>query len=267
MKAFKSIALSVLIFSSLGSYAHVPFLKPNQFIVSNNRLQIESSFTEFPFQADFAMSSPCFSIIDPQGKQSTISPTARTCAAEYLEPKLGNDGIYRIHAGVRKGPKYRAIETADGKLYFADDIKTKQGKMTHMQYFSSADTYICKGDTSFRAKPMSDGVEIIPLSSPNNMTPDCKKQFQVYENGKPATNARVVVVYDGERYEYNRIGDLYDVENIRSSNIHTDHNGIFTFTPKKTGLVLLFVTIHHKINDALWESYNTSLTLEVNLPE
>ncbi|MFV0522797.1 MAG: hypothetical protein ACK5MI_10315 [Mangrovibacterium sp.] len=65
MKAFKSIALSVLIFSSLGSYAHVPFLKPNQFIVSNNRLQIESSFTEFPFQADFAMSSPCFSIIDP----------------------------------------------------------------------------------------------------------------------------------------------------------------------------------------------------------
>ncbi len=60
--------------------------------------------------------------------------------------------------------------------------------------------------------------------------------------------------------------DLYDVENVRKSNLHANEEGICTFKPQKTGLALLFVTIHHKVNADLWESFNSSLTLEVNLP-
>ncbi|MFV0364918.1 MAG: DUF4198 domain-containing protein [Mangrovibacterium sp.] len=255
----------ILVLLSTQTFAHVPFLKPNQFWVLHNRLHIESSFTELPFQADFAMSSPCFSLIAPDGKQSVLTPTAKTCAAEYLEPNLTTDGTYRIHAGMRKGPKYRAIETADGKLYFADDIAKKKGTMTKMQYFSSADTYISKGHTDYTAKALGEGVEIIPLSSPNEIKPNESYSFQVYENGEPVPHARIVVVYDNEHYEAHRVEDLYDVENVRKSNIYADTDGIFSFTPKRAGLVLLFTTIHHKIDNSLWESYNTSVTLEVSL--
>ncbi len=248
------------------SYAHVPFLKPNQFKVLHSRLQIESSFTEFPFQADFAMDSPGYTLVCPDGQEIALAPQAKTCAAEYLEPTLNEDGTYRVNAGVRKGPKYKAIETTDGKLYFADDMKEKQGTPTFLQYYSCADTYLYKGQPRYQPRLLNQGLEIIPLSSPNALTPDNEIAFRVYQDGKPVPNARVVVAYDNEQYQHHRKEDLYDVENTRASNIYADDRGEFTFRSAQTGLVLLFVNVHHKVNDLLWESYNTSLTLEVNLP-
>lgn len=266
MKRLKTIGLSICITLAFNATAHVPFLKPNQFIVLHDRLQIESSFTEFPFQPDFAMGSPCFSVIDPYGKQTTILPVAKTGAAEYLTPALNDSGTYRINAGLRKGPKYKAIETADGKLYFASDIQKKQGHITSLQYYSSADTYLAKGVPNYKPYLLNEGVEIIPLTSPHAIKVGNGTTFRVYQNGSPVANARVVVVYDNEHYIRQRSEDLYDVENARESNIYADSDGIFNFKPTKAGLVLLFVTIHKKVDDSLWESYNTSLSLEVNLP-
>lgn len=266
MKTFKAISLAIFISSIFNLHAHVPFLKPNQFTIEHNRLQIESSFTEFPFQADYAMSSPCFSIINPDGTQSILTPTTKTGAAQYLTPTIQGNGTYRINAAEQKGPKYTAIETIEEKLYFADEIKTKQGKMTSLQYYSGADTYLAKGEPNYKPQLLKKGVEIIPLSSPNKLTVNKDVRFKVYQNGEAVPNARVVVVYDNEHYIKNRIGDLYDVENARESNIYANKDGEFSFVPKKAGLVLLFVTIHKKTPDAQWESYNSSLTLEVNLP-
>lgn len=265
MNFLRTISLSVFIGFMLSANAHVPFLKPNQFNVHHDRLLIESSFTEFPFQADFAMDSPLFSMIDPSGKQTAIVPLAKTSAAIYLEPTLNGDGTYRINAGVRKGPKYNAIETADGKLYFAEDMKKKEGRKTFLQYFSGADTYLAKGTPGYQPRRMNTGLEIIPLSSPNQVLVNDKISFQVFQDGKPVSNARIVVVYGYEHYEKHRVEDLYDVENVRGSNIHADEKGIFNFIPSRAGIFLLFVTVHKKINDDLWESYNTSLTFEVNL--
>lgn len=263
-----AIALCVLVFSlfAVSASAHVPFLKPNQFYVLNNRLVIESSFTEFPFRVDFAMNSPHFGMINPDGAQTELIPVAKTKGAVYLEPALPGDGTYRIFAGVRKGPAYRGVETPEGKLYFSDDTLRFAGRKITMNYYSSADTYVVKGESDYTARPMNSGVEIIPLSSPNELALGDSLRFRVLNNGSPVENARVVVAYDDEHYLTHRDGDLYDVENVRDSNIYADAEGNFTFEPKQAGLVLLFVTIHDKKSDTLWESCNTSLTLEVHPP-
>ncbi len=263
MKTLKIVTL--LFFAAIIFSSHVPFLKPNQFIILHNRFHVESSFTEEPFQADFAMNSPFFYVIDPNGNQTTIVPEAKTNAAVYLEPKIEATGTYRINAAQRKGPKYRGIENEQGKKYFSKDTLTFKGKKITLQYFSSADTYVSKGNPNYIPKPLNKGVEIIPLSSPNNINPNKPTKFKVYQNGNPVPNARIVVAYDNEKYTKERIADLYDVEDIRENNIYADANGEFTFTPEKAGLVLLFVTIHKKLDDIQWESYNNSLTLEVRL--
>lgn len=250
----------------LNSNAHVPFLKPNLFNIPYDRLHIESSFTEDPFQPDFAMESPYFYLINSTGEKTTITPTAKTVAAVYLEPKITKDGTYRINSSFRKGPRYNAIETKEGKLYFSEDIKKKQGKMTKLQYFSSADTYVTKGKSDYKPSLLKSGIEIIPLTPPNSIVVNQKATFRVYDNGKSVSKARIVVGYSDERYEKKIDDHYYDVENERKSNIYADDEGVFTFVPKKAGLVLLFVTIHKKIDDSLTESYNTSLTLEINLP-
>lgn len=268
MNLLKVTGAALLCSLTMMSWAHVPFLKPNQFRVLHNRLQIESSFTEFPFQADFAMDAPEYILIGPAGKPAVIAPVARLKAANYLEPVLTDSGTYRIHAGLRKGPLYKALETADGKLYFADDIKTKTGTKTTLRYFSSADTYIAMGSPAYKtSNVIGKGMEIIPQTSPNQLYPGTATQFRVYFNGQPVPQARVVVVYDNEHFDKHRIEDLYDVENVRKSNIVADKEGIFSFTPRKAGIVLLFVTLHKKIDNSLWESYNSSLSLQVNLPE
>lgn len=264
MKKLKVVIL--LIIAAIIFSSHVPFLKPNQFVILHDRFHVESSFTEDPFQADFAMNSPFFYIIDPMGNQTTIAPSAKTSAAVYLEPTIIDSGTYRINAAQRKGPRYRGVETAEGKKYFSNDTLTVKGKKITLQYFSSADTYVCKGQPNYKPKPLNKSVEIIPLSSPNTIKVDESIKFKVYQDGKAVANARVVVAYDNDHYNKKKLIDLYDVENERENNIYADNDALFTFIPEKSGLVLLFVTIHKRIDDTQWESYNNSLTLEVRLP-
>lgn len=264
MKKF-FLALIALI-TALAAEAHVPFLKPNQFNVTHHRLTIESAFTEFPFQADFAMDSPNFTITSPNGEISAIKPVAKTKSAVYLEPELKEEGTYRISTGQRLGPVYKAVETPDKKLYFAADMKRVSGKPTTMNYYSYADTYIFKGHQKYKPVPLNKGLEIIPLISPNGVILGGELRLQVLEEGKPVPNARIIVVTDNEHFSKRRIEDLYDVENVRASNIHANAQGEFVFHPQKAGLNFLFVTVHHQLNEQLWESQNASLTLEVNLP-
>lgn len=263
MKTIRNISL--LLVAAVVLCSHVPFLKPNQFIVLHDRFVVESSFTEEPFQADFTMNSPAFYVIDPAGKQTTITPTAKTSAAVYLEPAIAGSGTFRINAALRKGPKYRGVETDEGKKYFSDDTLKYQGKKITLQYFSCADTYVCRGSANYSPKPLNKAVEILPLSSPNAMKVNQPYQFEVLQDGKAVANARIVVAYDNEQHLNENLPDLYDVENARPNNIYADRDGVFTFTPVKPGLVLLFVTIHKQITDTHWESYNNSLTLEVRL--
>ena len=251
-------------FIAISASAHVPFLKPNQFKILHHRFVIESSYTEFPFQADFAMKVPAFAMIMPDGTITSISDYVETKGAVYLQPEITIDGTYRFTTGVRKGPKYRGVETSDGKLYFSQDTNRVEGKKIELQYFNSADVYVFKGKSNYQPSPLNKGVEIIPLTSPNELSLGKELSFSILNDGKPVENARVVVAYDDEHYLFHRHGDLYDVENVRESNIHSNSEGKFTFKPKQAGLVLLFVTIHKQINDTLYESYNTSLTLEVN---
>lgn len=256
----------ILIISAITLSSHVPFLKPNQFVILHDRFHVESSFTEDPFQADFAMNSPSFYVIDPSGNQKSITPSAKTIAAVYLEPTVKDSGTYRINASQRKGPLYRAVESADGKKYFANDTMTVKGKKITLQYFSCADTYVCKGQPNYKPNPLNKSVEIIPLSSPNRIKVNESIKFKVLHDGKTVDHARIVVAYDDDHYIKKNLVDLYDVENKRENNIYAGNDGVFTFTPEKPGLVLLFVNIHKKVSETHWESYNNSLTLEVRLP-
>ena len=263
----KKLSLAIIaLVAAFAAEAHVPFLKPNQFNVTHHRLTIESAFTEFPFQADFAMDSPNFTITAPNGTTSSIKPIAKTKAAVYLEPELKEEGTYRISTGQRVGPVYKAVETPEKKLYFAADMKRVSGKPTTMNYYSYADTYIFKGQQKYTAKPFNQGLEIIPLASPNGLLLGGELSFRVLENGKPVPDARIIVVTDNEHFIKHRIEDLYDLDNVRTSNIHANQQGEFSFHPQKAGLNFLFVTVHHQLNENLWESQNASLTLEVNLP-
>jgi len=264
MKSLRTTVL--LVFLSIYASAHIPFLKPNLFNIPYDRLHIESSFTESPFQADYPMESPFFYLINSHGEKTILYPVAKTIAAVYLEPKITKDGTYRVHSSFKKGPIYNAIETSNGKLYFAEDIKKKKGQMTKLQYFSSADTYVTKGQNDYQPNILNSGIEIVPITPPNSILVNDKATFKVYDNGKPASNARIVIAYDNEHYNVKNVIEYYDVENERESNIYANKDGKFTFIPEKAGLVLLFVNIHKKIDDSLTESYNTSLVLEVNLP-
>ncbi|RMH94827.1 DUF4198 domain-containing protein [Lysobacter pythonis] len=261
------LCASLLLLASSGLSAHVPFLKPNQFQVEHPRLHIESAFTELPFQADFAMDSPNFVMVGPDGKRTPLTATARTPAAVYLEPRLAGEGSYRISTGVRKGPNYHAVETAGGKLYFADDMARHRGQPARMQYFSRADAHISQGEANYAPRPFNEGIEIIPLSAPTALTLGDSLRLRVLHDGKPVAHARIVIAEDNEHYRHHRIEDLYDVENIRASNLHADTNGEFTLKPTRAGLIYLLTTSHKKTGPGLWESHNAALTLEVRLPK
>lgn len=264
-KSFLAFALAC---ASLTALAHVPFLKPNQFNVLHERLQVESAFTEMPFQADFAMDSPHFSLTTPDGSSVALEGALKTRAAVYLEPLLqGGDGTYRVSTGVRQGPLYRAVQAErNGKLYFADDMAQTPGKAVTMQYFSRADVYVTKGEPAYQMRPAGQGVEIVPLASPNQLAPGKPLRLQVLRDGKPVPRARIVQGFGDEHYQRQRQADFYDPDNVREDNITADMQGIFTFRPGKAGLHYLFTNLHVQVAETEWESHNAALTLEVNPP-
>ncbi len=265
--------LGCLSLLSTAAHAHVPFLKPNQFQVTHGRFQVESAFTEQPFQADFAMDSPNFTMLLPDGQTQALQPTAKTRAAVYLEPQLLGEGTYRISTGVRTGPLIKAV-AAQGKLYFAKEMASVVGQKNQVRYDSRADVYVSKGAASYHPQPVNIGLEIIPLSAPTALHSGARLKLQVLQNGKPQPGLRITVVQDGQQYRQAGEIDFYAKDPNQDANqdtsaqaqLLTDALGQAIFAPQQAGLYYFLVGQHEQISPELWQSHNAVLTLEVKLP-
>ena len=256
----KFVLMPMLLIGSSQVYAHTPYLMPHSFEpVRGNKVTLDASFSEKFFIPEVAFTGSEFFVIAPNGKRETPEKEAELTTRKVLEHSLKEEGTYRFSTGQRKGAIFR-VYMKDGKrgsLRGNDEPLPEGAKITdHFQAITYAETWVPhKGPTSDNVKPLGNGLEIVPVTHPNDVFSGDKFSFTVHYNGKPLPDAKAFIYL--ANYQFS--------EEKAELEVTTDSAGNASFSPEEQGVYVL--RVRHR--DAAPEgadvprySYTTTLTLE-----
>ncbi|MGV3770161.1 MAG: DUF4198 domain-containing protein [Sphingobium phenoxybenzoativorans] len=136
-------------------------------------------------------------------------------------------GSYTLNGEEKRLPRGTTAETlAQAIPAGATDVKT-----TVMA--GRVETFLTAGEpTNTVFKATGEGLEMVPVTHPNDLIAGEKATFQFLLNGKPAANLPVVAIPGGVRYR----GDLKQMD------ARTDAEGKVTFTWSDAGMYWISVT-------------------------
>lgn len=106
-------------------------------------------------------------------------------------------------------------------------IPTNAKNVQLSEMASRVETFVTQGSPSDGAlKPTNKGLELVPVTQPNDLVAGEKATFQLIVDGKPAANLKVVAINGATRYR-NAQDEM---------NTTTDKDGKFSFTWPSAGM-------------------------------
>jgi len=122
------------------------------------------------------------------------------------------------------------------------------------------ETYVTAGNPDDAAlKPAGTGLEIAPVTHPNDLVEKSEAQFKLLLDGKPASGVKVEIVRGGIRYR-NQLGD---------TTVTTGDDGVFKYAWPEPGMYWLEASVADDkttVKEAKERRASYAVTLEV-LPE
>lgn len=207
--AFKSAAIALALLLPLAASAHKAFLVPSTTVLSDGDeawVTVDAAvsndlfyFNHMPLALDhLAVGAPDGSKIAAenaaQGKFRSTFDLHLTKAGTY-RIALVNDGLMASYEDA-KGEKKRARGRA-GALDIPKDAKDVQ--VTQVQ--NSVETFVTLGKPSEAVlKPKGRGLELVPVTHPNDLFAGETASFRFLIDGQPAGGLKVSVIPGGTRY-------------------------------------------------------------------
>lgn len=230
----QSVSLALLTAAALlpgAAHAHRTWLLPTATVVGGKEptVVIDAAVSEDLFEYDTnALTLDGLSVTAPDGKQSKPETVIGTRRRNSIELKPTQPGTYRIAnfsesamASYKLGgetKRWRGKLEALAKEVPAD---AQEVQVTHMQ--SRVETYVTyelddKEPPATQFTPQGQGLELIPLTAPTDLSVGDTSRFRVLLDGKPAANLDVTLIRGGNRYRY-RMGEI---------SLKTDDQGQFS---------------------------------------
>lgn len=215
-------------------------------------------FEHHPLQLDN------LSIVGPDGK--TVSPenTAKGRFRSTFDVKLAEPGTYKMMVvnhgvfanykldGQAKRWRGKADQLATAIPPNATDVKISETQ-------GRVESFVTSGKPSTETlKPTGTGLEMVPVTHPNNLVAGEKATFRLVLDGQPASGVDVEVVPGGIRYR----------DKLNDSKVTTDESGSFSVTWPGPGYYWMSASVRDdksKIKNAQRRS-NYAVTVEV-LPQ
>lgn len=237
-----TLALSLLAACvSPAALAHKAWLLPSQTVLSGDRPVVTFDaavsndlfyFNHVPLRLDnLAITAP-----DGSTVQATGQATGKYRSVFDLE--LAQAGTYRI-AVVNEGVNASWQEAGQPKRWrgsaaaFATEVPKGAQDLKVSQSSNRVETFVTLGSPNETAlKPSGKGLELVPVTHPNDLFAGEEATFWMQLDGKPAANLQVEVVRGGTRYR-NAQGEL---------TLKTDANGQFAVTWPEAGMYWLEAT-------------------------
>jgi len=237
MKRYLAIALALAAALPTAAFAHKAWLLPSQTVVAGDApwITVDAAvsndlfyFNHVPLRLDNV------AVVAPDGSKVETRNGATGKYRSVFDVQLQQEGTYRIgvtnHYVVARweqdGERKRWRGTAET---FSEVPKDAKG-LEVSESVSRVQTFVTKGTPSDTVlKPDGVGLELVPVTHPNDLYAGEEATFRLQVDGKPAAGLEIEVVRGGTRYRNAQ-------DEIKAT---TDANGEFRVTWPEAGMYWL----------------------------
>ena len=267
-KYFKiALLVSAVSMVSMTAQAHRAWLLPSATVLSgtNSWITVDAAisndlfyFEHHPLQLDN------LAVLGPDGKPVTPANLAKGQFRSTFDLKLEQPGTYKVMV-VNQGVSANYKLDGQNKRWrgkpeqIATEIPANATDVKISETQGRIEVFVTSGKpTTDTLKPTGTGLEMIPVTHPNNLVVGEKATFKLLLDGHPAAGLAVEIVPGGIRYR----------DKLNDSKVTTDESGSFSVTWPGPGFYWMSASVRDdksKIKNAQRRnSYST--TVEV-LPE
>ena len=259
------LSLAVMPFTAM---AHKAWLQPSETVLAGADpwVTVDAAVSNDLFYFNHVpLPLERLAITAPDGGKADAQNGATGRYRSVFDVQLKQQGTYRI-AMVNSGLSASWDEGGKTKRWrgtaaaFASEVPKDAKDLKVTQSVGRVETFVTNGSPNDTAlKPVGEGIELLPVTHPNDLFAGEQAKFKLQIDGKPAVGLEIEIVRGGTRYRNAQ-------EEIKAK---TDANGEFSVTWPEAGMYWL-ETVSEDANTSLPQAKQRRLsyvaTLEV-LPQ
>lgn len=236
-----SVALAAALSAPLAAHAHRAWLLPSGTVFSGQEpwVSVDAAISNDIFFVDHNPGNlEQLVVIGPDGKPVKAENAAKGRYRSVFDVKLAQPGTYRIAlvseglmATYKVGNETKRVRGSKAEVAKALPANAQDLRVT--QAFNRVETFVTAGKpTTEPLKPTGSGIELVPVTHPNDLVAGEAATFRFLDGGKPAAGYAVTVILAGKRYR-SELGEM---------SLATDANGEVSIKWPAAGMYWLNVT-------------------------
>jgi len=241
-KSLIALALAGLSLVSLSAHAHKPWLLPSSSQVEAGRdgnawVTVDAAISEGLFDIDHQpLKLDGIEVTGPDGAKVAMENVSNGKLRNTFDLKLVKTGTYKIALvsqsvfGSYKDKEGNVKRFRGTEETLAKDVPADATEVKLTRTDSRLETFVTTGDPDMAVfKTTGVGLEMVPVTHPNDLRAGEKATWRFLLDGKPAANQGVSLIPGGVRYR----GTLGEIRQ------NTDAKGELTFTLPAAGMYMV----------------------------
>jgi uncharacterized GH25 family protein len=210
------LALAATALLTLPAHAHRAWLLPSGTIYSGQQpwVSVDAAISNDIFYFEHnAANLEGLVVVGPDGKTVTAENQAKGRYRSVFDVKLAQPGTYRIAlvsdsmmASFKVGTENKRLRGTAESL--AKEIPANAQELRVTQAQNRVETFVTSGKPTAEAlKPTGRGIELVPVTHPNDLVAGEEATFRFLDNGKPAAGYEATIIQAGLRYR-SELGEI-----------------------------------------------------------
>jgi len=214
MKTAVRLAAALALALPAAAHAHDLWMLPSSTVLSGtgNWITVDAAVSNDKFYFNHAsLRLDNLEIVAPDGKPAEAQNLNKGKLRSTFDLQLGETGTYRI-AVVNDGVFARWKQDGKPRRYFgqpdglAAAVPADAQDLEIAQSLGRVETFATAGKPS-QVRPVGKGLELVPVTHPNDLYAGETATFQMMLDGKPAAGLDMTIVPGGSRYR-DKIGEI-----------------------------------------------------------
>ena len=238
MKLSKTLIALALAGAAFSAQAHKPWLLPSSSLVDSREpwVTVDAAISEGLFDIDhMPLKLDGLTITGPDGAKVEMQNAMTGHMRSTFDVKLAKPGTYRIAllnqsvmASWKANGEVKRWRGSEAEV--AANVPARADELNVSRTFSRLETFVSANKTDEAVfKPSGVGLELVPVTHPNDMRAGEEAKWKFLLDGKPAADQAFSLIPGGVRYR----GTLGEIR------MTTDAKGEVTFKIPQAGMYLV----------------------------